>query len=560
MLNLKIGSKILFTALIPVILLSVVLAVISIGNIRKMGNAEIKLIEDTMMSLKKAELSNYLDLAETSVKHIMEDSSLSEEEARHQAKETIRKLFYGADGYYFIYTYEGINVLLPPSPQREGTSMWDVQDKEGLYLVRELVKQAKDGGGYLVYMWDKPSEKTVAKKLSYSVPMGDWGWALGTGFYIDDIDKEVAKIRESVSKEIGAVIFKFILITLVCIGVITAAALYVARRISNNIRNVSASLKEISEGEGDLTKVISVSTHDEVGELGRYFNEFISKLRDIIQTVMMNADTVASSSTELAASTEELSTTMNDQAAQISGVASATEQMTASAAEVSGSINEGRNNIEETNALTIQGNKKLQEAVNEMIVIKGNVETLGKTIEGLLESSSRIGDILNVITDIADQTNLLALNAAIEAARAGEHGRGFAVVADEVRKLAERTQTSTGEISSIIQSLQKEAKLASTEMSNAKGKVEGGVEIINETKTTFERIVSAVDTMSRVNEIIQSAVEEQVGAIHNINESTQVIASGVEESSSALQEVASTISSLQIQADELKMLVNKFKI
>lgn len=560
MFNLKIGSKILLSAVIPVLILSFVLAFISISNIRKMGNEEITLVETTMMNLKKAELSNYIDLAKTSVKTIMSDTTLTKEEAQYRVKETIRHLFYGADGYYFIYTYEGVNVLLPPTPQREGTLMWDVQDKEGLYLIRELVKNAQNGGGYLVYLWDKPSEKTIAKKLSYSVPVSDWDWVLGTGFYIDDIDKEVAKIRERTAGEIGAVVIKFILIAVISIGLIIAAAIYIARRISGSIKNVSSSLKEIAEGEGDLTKAIVVDTNDEVGELSRYFNEFISKLRDIIQAVMMNADTVASSSTQLAASTEELSTTMNNQAAQISGVASATEQMTASAAEVSGSIDEGRKNIDETNALTIEGNNKLQDAVNEMTVIKGNVETLGTTIQGLLESSSRIGDILNVITDIADQTNLLALNAAIEAARAGEHGRGFAVVADEVRKLAERTQTSTGEISNIIQSLQKEAKLASTEMTNAKTKVEGGVEIINDTKATFEHIVQAVDTMSRVNGIIQSAVEEQVGAIQNINESTQVIASGVEESSSALQEVASTISSLQIQADELKLLVNKFKI
>lgn len=560
MFNLKIGSKILLSAVIPVLFLSFVLAFISISNIRKMGNEEITLVETTMMNLKKAELSNYIDLAKTSVKTIMSDTTLTKEEAQYRVKETIRHLFYGADGYYFIYTYEGVNVLLPPTPQREGTLMWDVQDKEGLYLIRELVKNAQNGGGYLVYLWDKPSEKTIAKKLSYSVPVSDWDWVLGTGFYIDDIDKEVAKIRERTAGEIGAVVIKFILIAVISIGLIIAAAIYISRRISGSIKNVSSSLKEIAEGEGDLTKAIVVDTNDEVGELSRYFNEFISKLRDIIQAVMMNADTVASSSTQLAASTEELSTTMNNQAAQISGVASATEQMTASAAEVSGSIDEGRKNIDETNALTIEGNNKLQDAVNEMTVIKGNVETLGTTIQGLLESSSRIGDILNVITDIADQTNLLALNAAIEAARAGEHGRGFAVVADEVRKLAERTQTSTGEISNIIQSLQKEAKLASTEMTNAKTKVEGGVEIINDTKATFEHIVQAVDTMSRVNGIIQSAVEEQVGAIQNINESTQMIAFGVEESSSALQEVASTISSLQIQADELKLLVNKFKI
>ncbi len=560
MFNLKIGSKILLSAVIPVLILSFVLAFISISNIRKMGNEEITLVETTMMNLKKAELSNYIDLAKTSVKTIMSDTTLTKEEAQYKVKEAIRHLFYGADGYYFIYTYEGVNVLLPPTPQREGTLMWDVQDKEGLYLIRELVKNAQNGGGYLVYLWDKPSEKTIAKKLSYSVPVSDWDWVLGTGFYIDDIDKEVAKIRERTAGEIGAVVIKFILIAVISIGLIIAAAIYISRRISGSIKNVSSSLKEIAEGEGDLTKAIVVDTNDEVGELSRYFNEFISKLRDIIQAVMMNADTVASSSTQLAASTEELSTTMNNQAAQISGVASATEQMTASAAEVSGSIDEGRKNIDETNALTIEGNNKLQDAVNEMTVIKGNVETLGTTIQGLLESSSRIGDILNVITDIADQTNLLALNAAIEAARAGEHGRGFAVVADEVRKLAERTQTSTGEISNIIQNLQKEARLASTEMTNAKNKVEGGVEIINDTKATFEHIVQAVDTMSRVNGIIQSAVEEQVGAIQNINESTQMIASGVEESSSALQEVASTISSLQIQADELKLLVNKFKI
>jgi methyl-accepting chemotaxis protein len=165
-----------------------------------------------------------------------------------------------------------------------------------------------------------------------------------------------------------------------------------------------------------------------------------------------------------------------------------------------------------------------------------------------------------VITDIADQTNLLALNAAIEAARAGDHGRGFAVVADEVRKLAERTQQSTGEITSIIVNLQKETDMASKGMNSAKEKVESGVGVISQTQEVFGHIVSSVEKMSEVNGAIGSSVNEQTTAIYSINESAQVISSGVEESSSALVEVTTTISTLQVQADELKVLVDKFKL
>ncbi len=559
-MKMKIGTKILLSALVPAVFLSAVLTFIVVRNVNKMGQADVKMVSSNMTDMKKAELKNYIDIAVNSVSFLVNSAEFTPEEAKEEAKKILLRQTYGEDGYFFVYDRQGLCLVQPSNRKLEGTSQWDVKNSAGTYVTREVINAALSGDGYLVYSWFKVSKNAEADKLSYSVSIPEWGWVVGTGFYIDDIEEETAKIEANISAEIKRLVGLFMTFSIVCLIAVAVIAYFVSRRISSSVSSVSESLKEIAEGEGDLTVQLQINSADEAGKLAEYFNTFLAKLRDIINTVKMNADTVASSSTELAASVEELSTTMNDQSAQVSGVATATEEMSVSAGEVTNSVGEGRRNIEETHSLTIEGNNKLQQAVKEMMLIKGNVETLGTTVASLIESSSTIGEIINVITDIADQTNLLALNAAIEAARAGDHGRGFAVVADEVRKLAERTQTSTGEISKIIGSLQNEARNASHEMTNARGRVESGVKIIDETKSTFERIVGSVDTLSSVNGIIQSAVEEQSKAILNINSNAQMIASGVEQSSAALQEVSATISNLQVQADELKMLVNKFKV
>jgi methyl-accepting chemotaxis protein len=302
-----------------------------------------------------------------------------------------------------------------------------------------------------------------------------------------------------------------------------------------------------------------VKGNDEIGEMAGHFNRFVKKLNEIINTVKDSARQVAAGSTQLSATSEQLAVSFGDQSSQIVATASATEEISVSSEEVLRSLDEMKDKTETADKNITAGRAKLLSAVKEITDIKSNVDNLGATVDNLSQSSRRIGNILNVINDIADQANLLALNAAIEAARAGEHGRGFAVVADEVRKLAERSQSAIKEIDSIITALQNEADVASESMSKAKGKVEGGVEIIEETQSFFDRIVESVKLIDTTSGIIAASVEEQVTAIQNINQNTQVISGNIERSSMSIDEIATTVSELSKQAEGLEELVGRFR-
>ncbi|WP_303851639.1 methyl-accepting chemotaxis protein [Seleniivibrio woodruffii] len=354
---------------------------------------------------------------------------------------------------------------------------------------------------------------------------------------------------------------KYMFISVIIFGLLVGAAvaLKLGSVIVRSIKQTAGMLKDISEGEGDLTKKLPVTSGDEVGELAKHFNQFINKLRDIINTVKQNSDSIASGNSELSATSEKLAQNFHEQTLQLSAVASATEEMSTSASEVVRSVQDVTDKAEQANSFIHDGREMLLEAVSSVISIKDEVENLGKTIGQLSNSSEEIGNILNVINDIADQTNLLALNAAIEAARAGEHGRGFAVVADEVRKLAERSQKAIKEIETIILNLQKESSVASDNMKAASKKVENGVVVIRDTESMFENIVSSVNTITEASRHIETAVSEQVQAIHNINGNTQVLSNGVEQSNISVTEVSNTVVDLQKQTEDLSMLVSRFR-
>jgi methyl-accepting chemotaxis protein len=372
-------------------------------------------------------------------------------------------------------------------------------------------------------------------------------------------DKLIEELGENASAVERRASYGLVVFTIFGILFGTTVAFVISKTLLNGIKSANSVLKQISEGEGDLTVSLPVKGNDEVGEMAEHFNRFVRKLSEIINTVKDSARQVAAGSTQLSATSEQLAVSFGDQSSQIVATASATEEISVSSEEVLRSLDEMKSRTETADKDISAGRNKLLSAVNEILDIKNNVDELGSTVDNLSQSSRKIGNILNVINDIADQTNLLALNAAIEAARAGEHGRGFAVVADEVRKLAERSQSAIKEIDSIITALQKEADLASEGMFKAKDKVEGGVERIEETQSFFDKIVESVKQIDTASGIISSSVEEQVTAIQNINQNTQVISGNIERSSYSIGEIASTVSELSNQAESLENLVGRFR-
>jgi len=328
--------------------------------------------------------------------------------------------------------------------------------------------------------------------------------------------------------------------------------------INKPLRKIEGVLDKAVSREGDLTRIINLEVKSEMSMIGFYFNKFVGGIEKVISVGKKNVFDITSSHLQILSSMEQVSKTTNEQTGQISEIASAMEELSSTSFEVSESASSAKNNAEEARDKTIEGQGYLELVVKTINKINKNTEVLTNTISNLTASSMQIGNILKVINDIADQTNLLALNAAIEAARAGEAGRGFAVVADEVKKLAERTQNSTDEISEIIKSLEEESESADKSMLDARKSVAEGVKSVEQTNRVFIDIVSKADTIYEGSSFVESSIKEQAITVGKTNDNVQVIASASEENSRAISEITSTLNDLQRRVEEVKVMFGHF--
>lgn len=323
---------------------------------------------------------------------------------------------------------------------------------------------------------------------------------------------------------------------------------------------LNAITQDIAAGEGDLTKRVPVTGKDELGELAGNVNQFIEKLQRAIRRVGEVTDQVASASAELSATADEMAKGADTQTQRMAQSATAVEEMTMTASEVARNSQEAANIAFETTKTAQSGHSVVEETVAGMQQLSEAVGQSATIIITLGKSSDQIGEIVRVIEDIADQTNLLALNAAIEAARAGEQGRGFAVVADEVRKLAERTTKATKEIGDMIRQIQKDTKSAVSSMEEGTGKVTSGVELASKTGDALTRIQEMVQSTASMIQQIAGAAEEQSTATRQIASDLETVAQVTRESSSGSSESAKASHDLSILATELQSIVGNFRV
>ncbi|WP_456278680.1 methyl-accepting chemotaxis protein [Bacillus sp. AK128] len=405
---------------------------------------------------------------------------------------------------------------------------------------------------------------------------------------IEKFEKEIAEDKEMFAQKQKTenMIFYTVVSVLLVAGLVLASI--IIQSIIKPIKVMTKSLQEIAEGEGDLTREISVSSKDELGLMAQSFNKMIFNLRELIKQVGSNAEQVAAAAEELTASSEETTRATEQISSTVQEVASGSDRQITSLKETSrsvshltGTVTKIANSSEQASQTadiasqkTVVGNEAIKKIVIQMNGINQTVNQLSDEVTRLGERSNEISNIVETITGIANQTNLLALNAAIEAARAGEHGRGFAVVSDEVRKLAEQSAASAQQISELIETIQSDTTRTVESMNETTNQVSQGISLVHSTGQSFTEIQQSIAEVSiQIREVSQSVMEmdqntkdmvKDVQIIKNISDitdrGTQEMASATEEQVASMEEIAASAASLSKMAEELQTLIGKFKV
>jgi len=325
------------------------------------------------------------------------------------------------------------------------------------------------------------------------------------------------------------------------------------------LQRAAAAMQDIAEGEGDLTQRLKVTGSDEIAQLSTAFNQFAAKIQEVVSQVAGFTEQLASAATQMAAITETTSAGAKTQHEETDQVASAVTQMGSTVQEVARNASEAANAANHADAETANGRKVVAKTVNSINDLASEIDRVSQVVHRLGTDSDNIGTVLDVIKSIAEQTNLLALNAAIEAARAGEQGRGFAVVADEVRTLASRTAQSTREIQQMIESLQTGSREAVKAMDDGRVMAQATVKQAAAAGESLDVIAGAVSTITTMNIQIATAMEEQNAVVENINKNIVSISMVSDQTAEGAQQTSKASSQLSQLAVKLQTLLEQFK-
>lgn len=537
-LNLKIKYKICFITIIAV------LCVIGL-SMEFLFSFRSSLIEE-----KKDKLRNVVETAYSIIVHNCNSfnaGTMSEDQAKASALAAIKALRYNETDYFWIndnqMPYPAM-VMHPTDPALDGKKLDDpkfncatgmqaglkgaetkTDGKKNLFQAAVEVTNSSDVG-FVAYVWPKPlpggglSEERYPK-MSFVKKFPQWNWIVGSGIYIDDVNT----LFWNKVKILGVVIAGFNIL-------IAFIGWFISKHITQPLSEISGKVEEMANG--DLTIKIDYNSRDEAGSLARSMNLMVSSIRQMVGGIMESSADVTRTVEKLKTSSEKTLDGANNQSMQAAQIATAAEEMSQTINDIARNSTIASESSTEAMETAAKGKTVADGAVETVHRVYASTVELSTMVDKLNGRASEIGDIVTVIKDIADQTNLLALNAAIEAARAGEQGRGFAVVADEVRKLAERTIRATSEITEKIHAVQAESQQTTRSMEDASAEVTKAQQYISEVGEALNHIVDSVQKVKDEITQIATAVEEQAsvaGEVTNNIEKTSRISQDMEKMS-----------------------------
>lgn len=535
-------------------------------NLRNSVEMTIAMIEQFNQEVEAGNLS--LDEAQEKVKVAILGEMDSE------GKRPINKnIKLGENGYIFVVDQKGNSIA---HPNIEGNNVWDEQDDNGVKYMQEIIAKGNEGGGFASYSWPLPNSDQLEEKGVYAETDPYWGWVIGASTYLADFNKPA----ESILK-----------LTVIVIGVAIIIGIFVIWQYANSMAKPINRVVQAMErfAEGDLTQEsMSIRSKDEIGKLANAMNQMQAKLKDMIHNIAQASDLINTSSKELSQSAnevnmgaEQVAITMNELASGAEGQAHHSNELTSLMERFTADLRETNQHGEhihqssvEVLGLTNEGSQLMTSSNSQMSKIDGIVQNAVEKVKKLDAQAQEISKLVVVIKDIADQTNLLALNAAIEAARAGEHGKGFAVVADEVRKLAEQVAFSVNDITSIVTNIQQDFDVVTSSLEDGYQEVKEGTNQIKATSETFTTISNSINDVVDSVQLISSNLSKVTEDGQKMNSAIQEIAAVAEESAAGVEQTTATTeqtsSSMDVMAGksaqlstlalELKTLIAQFKL
>ena len=553
--------KVLLLALVPVTLFALVLSGAVAKILNSLADEEVESTRERMLVESRARLEDYMSMALGSVAHLYEPASDGDMASRAQAIAILSKIKFGKDGYFFAQDSNVVRLFRGTSSVGVGENLSDRRDANGVYINRELVAVAKNGTHFVNYVAPLPeNEKVTVPKLAYSYYLPKWDMALGTAVNLDNIDLAVEGVKEEIDNRVNSISSSILLIAGLMLVAMVIAGVIISNSIVKPIQIIRAQLDDIAAGEGDLTHRLPENRNDELGDLAGSFNRFVGKIHSMVSQVAGLTGQLTGMVAEVAAQAQRSEKAMETQRQETDQVATAINEMSAAAQEVAHSAQGAAEAAQQTDQEGQQAKAVVESSIRQIHSLVEEIRSSGTSLDVLQTDVDSISGVLSVIRSIAEQTNLLALNAAIEAARAGEAGRGFAVVADEVRALASRTQQSTQEIQGMIDRLQAGARQAVAAMSRSSAAGDASSSQANQAGVSLDAIAQLIATINGMNAQIASAAEEQTAVAEEINRSVHQIATAVENVAEETQQGAHTARNLADVGERLGGLVRQFRI